>query len=50
VGLDLYGLHVAVDFLAYVRGQQKFESLDALLKAITDDVQRCRELIEGAQA
>lgn len=50
VGLDLYGLHVAVDFLAYVRGQQKFESLDALLKAMADDVQRCRELIEGAQA
>jgi riboflavin kinase/FMN adenylyltransferase len=48
VGLDLYGLHVAVDFLAYVRGQQKFDSLDALLKAMAGDVQRCRELIEGA--
>ncbi|WP_200307278.1 bifunctional riboflavin kinase/FAD synthetase [Streptomyces adelaidensis] len=45
VGLDLYGLHVAVDFLAYVRGQAKFDSLDALLVAIGDDVKRCRELI-----
>ncbi|URM89414.1 bifunctional riboflavin kinase/FAD synthetase [Streptomyces sp. MRC013] len=44
VGLDLYGLHVAVDFLAHVRGQRKFDSVQALLKAIADDVERCREL------
>jgi riboflavin kinase/FMN adenylyltransferase len=50
VGLDLYGLHVAVDFLAYVRGQEKFDSLEALLKAMAEDVKRCRELIEGAEA
>ncbi|MER5752776.1 bifunctional riboflavin kinase/FAD synthetase [Streptomyces sp. NPDC002088] len=49
LGLDLYGLHVAVDFLAYVRGQLKFDSLDALLKAMAQDVQRCRELIETAE-
>ncbi|MGW0627576.1 bifunctional riboflavin kinase/FAD synthetase [Streptomyces sp. NPDC002758] len=45
VGLDLYGLHVAVDFLAYVRGQAKFESLEALLEQMALDVKRCRELI-----
>ncbi|TLQ43370.1 bifunctional riboflavin kinase/FAD synthetase [Streptomyces marianii] len=44
VGLDLYGLHVAVDFLAYVRGMAKFESIEALLDAIADDVKRAREL------
>ncbi|WP_010471543.1 bifunctional riboflavin kinase/FAD synthetase, partial [Streptomyces somaliensis] len=44
VGLDLYGLHVAVDFLARVRAQKKFESIEALLEAIADDVERCREL------
>ncbi|MFV0127467.1 bifunctional riboflavin kinase/FAD synthetase [Streptomyces sp. HMX112] len=44
VGLDLYGLHVAVDFLAYVRGQRKFDSIGALLEAIAGDVERCREL------
>lgn len=44
VGLDLYGLHVAVDFLAHVRGQRKFDSVQALLEAIADDVERCREL------
>lgn len=48
VGLDLYGLHVAVDFLAYVRGQAKFESLEALLERMAEDVKCCRELI-GAE-
>ncbi|MFF0066745.1 bifunctional riboflavin kinase/FAD synthetase [Streptomyces sp. NPDC005279] len=48
LGLDLYGLHVAVDFLAYVRGQEKFDSIEALLEAIGADVKRCRELIGAA--
>ncbi|MFG2958795.1 bifunctional riboflavin kinase/FAD synthetase [Streptomyces sp. NPDC048291] len=50
VGLDLYGLHVAVDFLAYVRGQAKFESLDALLEQMAEDVKRCRELVAAEHA
>ncbi|MER5640938.1 bifunctional riboflavin kinase/FAD synthetase [Kitasatospora sp. NPDC002227] len=44
VGLDLYGLHVAVDFLAYLRGMEKFDSIDALLDRMADDVKRAREL------
>ncbi|MFE0100986.1 bifunctional riboflavin kinase/FAD synthetase [Streptomyces sp. NPDC059009] len=48
VGLELYGLHVAVDFLAFVRGQAKFDSIDALLVAMADDVKRARELIAAA--
>ncbi|MDX3855948.1 bifunctional riboflavin kinase/FAD synthetase [Streptomyces sp. AK02-01A] len=50
VGLDLYGLHVTVDFLSYVRGQQKFESIEALLVAIADDVKCSRALIEEYDA
>ncbi|MFD5430413.1 bifunctional riboflavin kinase/FAD synthetase [Streptomyces sp. NPDC127084] len=50
VGLDLYGLHVAVDFLAYVRGQEKFASLEALLEQMAVDVKRCRELIAAAES
>ncbi|MEU9131245.1 bifunctional riboflavin kinase/FAD synthetase [Kitasatospora sp. NPDC048540] len=46
VGLDLYGLHVAVDFLAYLRGMEKFESIEALLDRMADDVKRARELTE----
>ncbi|NBE55999.1 bifunctional riboflavin kinase/FAD synthetase [Streptomyces boluensis] len=48
VGLDLYGQHVGVDFLAFVRGQATFDSIDGLLEAIADDVKRCRELLEAA--
>ncbi|KUF20376.1 MULTISPECIES: bifunctional riboflavin kinase/FAD synthetase [Streptomyces] len=50
VGLDLYGLHVAVDFLAFVRGQAKFDSIDQLLVAMADDVKKSRDLIESAQS
>ncbi|MEV0320528.1 bifunctional riboflavin kinase/FAD synthetase [Streptomyces sp. NPDC050658] len=49
VGLDLYGLHVAVDFLAFVRGQAKFDSIEALLVAMADDVKKSRELVEAAE-
>ncbi|MFG2562534.1 bifunctional riboflavin kinase/FAD synthetase [Streptomyces sp. NPDC048496] len=45
VGLDLYGLHVSVDFLAYVRGMQKFDSIEDLLVAMAADVKRAGELI-----
>ncbi|MCT9093308.1 bifunctional riboflavin kinase/FAD synthetase [Streptomyces sp. ASQP_92] len=50
VGLDLYGLHVAVDFLAYVRGMAKFDSIEDLLEAIGNDVKRSTELIEAYDA
>ncbi|MEV7287424.1 bifunctional riboflavin kinase/FAD synthetase [Streptomyces sp. NPDC093252] len=49
VGLDLYGLHVAVDFLAFVRGQARFESLDGLLEQMAVDVKKCRELVAEAE-
>lgn len=48
VGLDLYGLHVAVDFLAYLRGMEKFDSIDALLVRMADDVKQARELTDGS--
>lgn len=47
VGLDLYGLHVAVEFLAYLRGQERFDSIEALREGIAGDVKRARELIEA---
>ncbi|WAZ24493.1 bifunctional riboflavin kinase/FAD synthetase [Streptomyces cinnabarinus] len=50
VGLDLYGLHVAVDFLAYVRGQVKFDSLDALIERMGEDIKVSRELTAAAEA
>ncbi|MEE1798723.1 MULTISPECIES: bifunctional riboflavin kinase/FAD synthetase [unclassified Streptomyces] len=50
VGLDLYGLHVTVDFLSYVRGMRKFESIEGLLDAMGDDVKRARALTEAYDA
>jgi riboflavin kinase / FMN adenylyltransferase len=48
VDLDLYGMHVAVDFLTYIRGQEKFDTLDALLERMAEDVDRCRDLVAKA--
>lgn len=45
VGLDLYGMHAAVDFHARLRGQERFDTLDALLDRMAVDVQICRELL-----
>ncbi|GAA2491913.1 bifunctional riboflavin kinase/FAD synthetase [Streptomyces sp. NPDC059506] len=47
VGLDLYGLHVAVDFLARLRGMEKFDTVEALLESMADDVKRSRELVDA---
>jgi riboflavin kinase / FMN adenylyltransferase len=45
VGLELYGLHAAVEFLAYLRGQERFDTVDALLERMAVDVKRARELV-----
>ena len=34
---DLYGQHVAVDFVARIRGQEKFDSVDDLVEAMGAD-------------
>ncbi|MBQ0984382.1 bifunctional riboflavin kinase/FAD synthetase [Streptomyces sp. F63] len=47
VGLELYGLHVAVEFLTRLRGQRRFETVEALKKGIAEDVERSRALIAG---
>ncbi|HWM40424.1 MAG TPA: bifunctional riboflavin kinase/FAD synthetase [Streptomyces sp.] len=48
VDLDLYGMHVAVEFLKYIRGQEKFDTLDAFLGRMAQDVEQCRELVAEA--
>ncbi len=46
VGLELYGARAAVEFLAYLRGQERFATVDALLERMAVDVKRARELVE----
>ena len=45
VSLDLYGQVVTVHFVDWVRGNVKFEGLDALIEHIRADVVRCREIL-----
>jgi riboflavin kinase / FMN adenylyltransferase len=44
---DFYGHEVAVDFVARLRGQERYDDLDALVAAIRRDVDRTRELLAG---
>jgi riboflavin kinase/FMN adenylyltransferase len=42
---DFYGFDVAVDFVERLRGQERFDGIDALVAAIGRDVQRTREIL-----
>jgi riboflavin kinase/FMN adenylyltransferase len=42
--LDLYGVHVAVDFIARLRGMVRFESVDDLIAQMGRDAQEARAL------
>lgn len=43
--LDLYGIHVAVEFTRRVRGQMKFDSVDDLIAQMADDVAVARKAL-----
>jgi len=45
VDLDLYGKELSIDFIAHLRGEQRFPGIDALKKQITADVQQARQLL-----
>jgi riboflavin kinase/FMN adenylyltransferase len=44
--VDLYGRVLRVDFLRRLRGERRFDSVDALVEQMHDDVRRTRELCE----
>ena len=44
-GLDLYGSHVAMDFVDRIRGQAKFDDVPELLDAMAADVATARVLL-----
>ena len=46
--LELYGKYVAVDFLARIRGMEKFDSMEALIKRMDQDVLDALQLIDAA--
>ncbi|RMI27918.1 bifunctional riboflavin kinase/FAD synthetase [Nocardia stercoris] len=45
--VDLYGQHVAVDFVAHLRGMVKFDSIEDLIAEMGRDVERTREVLAG---
>lgn len=44
---DLYGQHVAVDFVARLRGQEKFDSVADLVTAMEGDTDRARTILSA---
>jgi len=42
---DLYGAEIDVEFIAFLRAEQKFDGLDALKAAISSDCERARAIL-----
>lgn len=42
---DLYGQHVAVDFVARIRSMEKFKSIDDLVVAMGKDAEKARTIL-----
>ena len=42
---DLYGKHLSVELIAYLRPEAKFENLDALIAQIAADAQKARKIL-----
>ena len=45
--LDLYGTHAAIDFAARLRGTERFDSVEALVTQMREDVVQARALTAG---
>ncbi|KAA0081326.1 bifunctional riboflavin kinase/FAD synthetase [Mycolicibacterium sp. P9-64] len=44
---DLYGQHVAVDFVARIRPQERFDSVDDLIVAMGGDTEKARNILSA---
>jgi riboflavin kinase/FMN adenylyltransferase len=44
---DLYGINVTLDFVEFLRGEQKFSGVPELVAQITRDIARARQLTNG---
>jgi riboflavin kinase / FMN adenylyltransferase len=43
--LDLYGVHACIDFAARLRGSERFDTVDALVAQMHEDVNQARSLL-----
>ena len=46
--LELYDVPIAIDFYARLRGQVKYEGMEALVKQMYADVEHARHLLHTA--
>ncbi len=46
---DLYGEHLSVAFIDYLRPEEKFDSLEALVQQMDQDCARARTILSGVQ-
>jgi riboflavin kinase/FMN adenylyltransferase len=46
---DLYGKHLEVAFLKWLRGEQKFSDADALVRQMHRDVEQAKEVLAGTK-
>jgi hypothetical protein len=44
---DLYGRTLHVDFVARLRGEERFDSVEALVRQMEDDARQAREILSG---
>ena len=45
--VSLYGHHMKIDFHEFIRGEKKFDSLDNLKAAISDDSDTASRILNG---
>jgi riboflavin kinase/FMN adenylyltransferase len=46
--LELYGVNIAVEFYARLRGQVKYAGIDALVVQMHADVEQARQLLHAS--
>ena len=47
---DIYGQTLRLEFVQYLRGEEKFDTLQALLDQMDDDVRRTRDILTSARS
>ena len=47
---DLYGQQLTLDFVARLRGEQRFDGVEALVAQIQKDISQAREILSGQGA
>ena len=47
---DIYGKKISVEFVEFIRGEIKFESIEKLKENIQEDCIKCEKILQGKKA